>query len=682
MKVTKKVGRCSRKYTSSVSRRRFRSKKNSKNKSSYKKKYAKTQKGGKRGRGEKRVRASTHKRVKRFHKGGEQINCSNFTETNGNYELTIQNQTLFVKKNGELVQGGPTQQFNIKLSVKTGTQFIKDMSTSTPQSSTPRQFVVTFERTTKGKDGKNVSFNISDLSYFTEPTKQKQKQTQRYGVSNETYDFSDTKNDDFFKEIEQCIKTQLKKQKEELKAYYTEVKDLLEHCKIVILSSVEKQILNVVPKNVDSYNSGFNDWGALLVTPKPPFFSFLFFVYVDEYGNIDTNKTKKLVELLSLLSNYGLFYVKNAYGQPYSEKESPLKKLQDLIKTGDTSILKKIYDSVTKCNSLLSILSSPDSLTITTDMVNLVKPIEDLRNNGIGTGTSISPQSLRIAPNKVWEVFTKIKNSPNSDSLIDLTNTEGLTLEKLISYIDSNNDFLPENLADDAQRSVFKEDYLAELKSQSKPSDIQIEREKIQNREFEVDNVIRQLGENIEAHPNDTNSKVRSYSQFKAEQESKAAELKKQIDDLPINEDEKEKRKANVDFYLKKILETQLDYMKRRYRAFYIYQDFTRPDESSNAALTTNESGLYDKDKDYEHFNNVFEVLNILQDNVEAFQFRMEKQADNPVSDEYSDLVSTLSDEANYESLFQGCKTLTENDSGNASKCYKSLKKTPTIERN
>jgi hypothetical protein len=60
----------------------------------------------------------------------------------------------------------------------------------------------------------------------------------------------------------------------------------------------------------------------------------------------------------------------------------------------------------------------------------------------------------------------------------------------------------------------------------------------------------------------------------------------------------------------------------------------------------------------------------------------MEKQADNPVSDEYSDLVSTLSDEANYESLFQGCKTLTENDSGNASKCYKSLKKTPTIERN
>jgi hypothetical protein len=64
MKVSRKVGRRSRKHTSSsVSRRRFRSKK-----SGYKKRYTKTQKGGKRGRGYKRAR--TYKRGKRFHKGG------------------------------------------------------------------------------------------------------------------------------------------------------------------------------------------------------------------------------------------------------------------------------------------------------------------------------------------------------------------------------------------------------------------------------------------------------------------------------------------------------------------------------------------------------------------------------------------------------------------------------------
>jgi hypothetical protein len=75
MKVTKKVGRRSRKYTSSISRRRLRNKKNNKNKSSYKKRYGKTQKGGKRGRGEKHMRVRTHKRGKRFHRGGMLDEC-------------------------------------------------------------------------------------------------------------------------------------------------------------------------------------------------------------------------------------------------------------------------------------------------------------------------------------------------------------------------------------------------------------------------------------------------------------------------------------------------------------------------------------------------------------------------------------------------------------------------------
>jgi hypothetical protein len=73
MKVSSKVGRRIRKHTSSITRRRLRSKKSYK-KNSYRKKY--TQKGGcwgaKKGgaRGRKYKRAHTHKRGKRFHRGG------------------------------------------------------------------------------------------------------------------------------------------------------------------------------------------------------------------------------------------------------------------------------------------------------------------------------------------------------------------------------------------------------------------------------------------------------------------------------------------------------------------------------------------------------------------------------------------------------------------------------------
>lgn len=61
MKVSRKVGRRSRKHTSSVSRRRLR---NKKSRSGYKKRYAKTQRGGA------RSRKYGHKRGKRFHRGG------------------------------------------------------------------------------------------------------------------------------------------------------------------------------------------------------------------------------------------------------------------------------------------------------------------------------------------------------------------------------------------------------------------------------------------------------------------------------------------------------------------------------------------------------------------------------------------------------------------------------------
>ena len=67
MKVSRKLGRRKHSRSSSVSRRRLRNKN---------KKHTHTQKGGKhgkRGRGQKRMRARTHKRGLRFHKGGKDM---------------------------------------------------------------------------------------------------------------------------------------------------------------------------------------------------------------------------------------------------------------------------------------------------------------------------------------------------------------------------------------------------------------------------------------------------------------------------------------------------------------------------------------------------------------------------------------------------------------------------------
>jgi hypothetical protein len=86
MKFSRKVGRRSR---FSVSRRRLR---NKKSRSGYRKKH--TQRGGKQGRGHKRMRARTHKRGKRFHRGGDVITTGQgienaFMEYSDNYESKI-----------------------------------------------------------------------------------------------------------------------------------------------------------------------------------------------------------------------------------------------------------------------------------------------------------------------------------------------------------------------------------------------------------------------------------------------------------------------------------------------------------------------------------------------------------------------------------------------------------------
>ena len=90
MKVSRKVGRRSRKHTSSISRRRLRSKKSYK-KNSYRKKY--TQRGGKRGRGYKRMR------VKMVHRGGAgKWNNTTWKEVKGNPSTIIASGLLVYQK--------------------------------------------------------------------------------------------------------------------------------------------------------------------------------------------------------------------------------------------------------------------------------------------------------------------------------------------------------------------------------------------------------------------------------------------------------------------------------------------------------------------------------------------------------------------------------------------------------
>jgi hypothetical protein len=106
MKVSKKVGRRKHSRSSSISRRRLRSKKSYK-KNSYRKKNAKTQKGGKRGRGYKRAR--TYKRGKRFHRGGDGTELGNilleYKKNDGGFLTSSDNKmfrAIFFKDSDEL----------------------------------------------------------------------------------------------------------------------------------------------------------------------------------------------------------------------------------------------------------------------------------------------------------------------------------------------------------------------------------------------------------------------------------------------------------------------------------------------------------------------------------------------------------------------------------------------------
>ena len=146
MKVSRKVGRRSR---SSISRRRLR---NKKSRSGYRKKH--TQRGGKRGRGQKRMRVRTHKRARRFHRGGDVITTgegikNTFIDYGDNYEIKTndrETQSFFIGKKNKVVV-----MFKVK---KEGT-----FSTTEPQN-----FYCVLNYTIK-KDGDN--YNVRSFLLLT-----------------------------------------------------------------------------------------------------------------------------------------------------------------------------------------------------------------------------------------------------------------------------------------------------------------------------------------------------------------------------------------------------------------------------------------------------------------------------------------------------------------------------------
>jgi hypothetical protein len=229
MKVSWKVGRRSH---SSISRRRLRSKKSNKNKSSYKKRYGKTHKGGKRGRFYKCAR--THKRGKRFHRGGEgEFKCPTTWTLDTDSELSksklsksiklgvsqavVQGVTLSFIKKASLTFKPVSGQFTITLRV-----YNSPVSQAAIQGNPPPVFEVLLKRSSNSRDdNKSVSFSITNLGDFTD--KEALKQLVRLEKPGEIYDFSFNMNDDTFKKIQKCVR-------EKLKEVYTKLQRLLELC--------------------------------------------------------------------------------------------------------------------------------------------------------------------------------------------------------------------------------------------------------------------------------------------------------------------------------------------------------------------------------------------------------------------------------------------------------------------
>lgn len=220
MKISRKVAK--RKYSrrSFVSRRRLRNKKHKKHH---------TQKGGKYGnRIRTRAYKRTHKRGKRFHRGGEgvEFTCPTIqmwqTKTDNNVKLgiseaVVSSVTLFFIKKGSFTFKPVSGNFNITLRVYNSPVYQPEILPYTPL-----VFEVTFKRNTDSRDDNNsVTFSITNLGDFTD--KEALKNLVRKESSGEEYNFSFSMNDDTFKSIQECVR-------QKLKEVYEKLEKLLSFC--------------------------------------------------------------------------------------------------------------------------------------------------------------------------------------------------------------------------------------------------------------------------------------------------------------------------------------------------------------------------------------------------------------------------------------------------------------------
>jgi len=244
-----------------------------------------------------------------FKGGGDQTIDCKFTDTpntSGYYTLTLKDIDLFFTKKGVLIQGDPSQKFEITLRVSDiKSLFQKNLSRSL--------FEVTFTRNNKNSKGQPIKHRITILSYFTNPENQVNTIAMIMNPKAEYvttyYNFSDDKqkrNQTFFKDIQTCIITKLIEELNKLKV-------LLDGCKIRIFSLSFEDAREYLKKAVGDkcLNNGntsllkiLNHNGGLF--KEETFLSFFDCIYVNSSRDIDEDKTHKEVPFIPF-NRFGIF---------------------------------------------------------------------------------------------------------------------------------------------------------------------------------------------------------------------------------------------------------------------------------------------------------------------------------------------------------------------------------------
>jgi hypothetical protein len=414
----------------------------------YKSKKFRASKRYHRGRGRGRVR--THKRGKRFHRGGEEFEC-NLTVKNDEtgkqfYRQVLGNQDLFFKKNKVLVQGEPSQKFKITLSV--------DYVTSVFNGSL---FYVNFMR--NAKDGRIIIHNITDLAYFSD--KSKQRNTLNDVTTDDRYDFSDTRNETLFKNIQKCITDQLAE-------VLSEFKDLLENCRIRICSLLFKE-LPKYDKLVEPGSGGLplriicadmnegeakdiiNGTSAIVRDNQDKSFLSFFDCIYSNNGTKDDDKTKILQSFIPF--HYLRIFFKRIDGVNITESSILMKQLRTILKQKIISIIIQI----TVFETALQISDYQNMTDAITQLRQLLKNNSDIYDNFIQTNsipfTSKKKIEMAVADfvsnassNKVDEdVPTDTVPPPPSPAapvVADAADAAtGANLKKELAEADEKNDF-------------------------------------------------------------------------------------------------------------------------------------------------------------------------------------------------------------------------------------------------